>query len=285
MRRALLILCALSAMAAERHPVAAVILKIDRAHRTFEASCKEIPGYMDAMVMPFNVRDEKELDGLQPGAAVDFTLVVEKSRSYAEAIHVHKYEPVELEPLRARRLQLLQEAEDTSLTANMLKIGQKVPEFTLTDQTGARVALSQFAGKVVGVTFIYTSCPLPDYCIRLSNTFGRIARRFADRMGRDLILLTITFDPVHDDPRVMAEYAARWKADAKSWHFLTGSPEEIKAVCRLFGVSSWQDEGFLTHSLHTIVIDRQGKLAANLEGNEFTAQQFGDFVSVELAHK
>ena len=100
-----------------------------------------------------------------------------------------------------------------------------------------------------------------------------------------MILLTITFDPVHDDPRVMAEYGARWKADAKSWHFLTGSPDEIKAVCRLFGVSSWQDEGFLTHSLHTIVIDRQGKLAANFEGNEFTAQQLGDFISVQLPRR
>ena len=118
-------------MAAERHPAAAVILKIDRAHRSFEASCKEIPGYMEAMVMPFTVREEKDLDGLQPGAAVDFTLVVEKNRSYAEAIHLHKYEPVELEPLRARRLQLLQEAEDTNLAANMLKVGQRVPEFTL----------------------------------------------------------------------------------------------------------------------------------------------------------
>ena len=283
MKRAVLILCALCAIAAERHPVAAVILRIDRVHRTFEASCKEIPGYMDAMVMPFNVRDEKDLDGLQSGAAVDFTLVVEKNRSYAEAIHLHKYEPVELEPLRARRLQLLQEAEDATLAANLLKVGQKVPEFTLTDQTGARVSLSQFAGKVVGVTFIYTSCPLPDYCIRLSNNFGRLARRFTDRMGRDLILLTITFDPVHDDPRVMAEYAARWKAEAKSWHFLTGTPDEIKTVCRMFGVNSWQDDGFLTHSLHTIVIDRQGKLAANFEGNEFTAQQLGDFLSVEFA--
>ena len=101
-------------------------------------------------------------------------------------------------------------------------------------------------------------------------------------MGRDLILLTITFDPVHDDAKVMAQYAARWKADAKSWHFLTGALPEVKAVCRLFGLSYWQDEGWLTHSLHTIVIDRQGKLAANFEGNEFSAEQLGDFVAMEI---
>jgi protein SCO1/2 len=271
-----------SASAAERHPVTAIVLKIDRAHRSFEASCQAIPGYMAAMAMPFTVRDEKALDGLQPGTPVDFTLVVEKNRSYAEAILIHRYEPVEQEPLRARRLQLLQEAADPSLQANALKVGQAVPDFALTDQTGARVAFSQFAGKVVGLTFIYTSCPLPDYCIRLSNNLGRLNKRFADRMGRDLILLTITFDPVHDDAKVMAQYAARWKADAKSWHFLTGALPEVKAVCRLFGLSYWQDEGWLTHSLHTIVIDRQGKLAANFEGNEFSAEQLGDFVAMEI---
>jgi protein SCO1/2 len=283
MKRAALILCAVWALAAERHPATAIVLKIDRAHRSFEASCQEIPGYMAAMVMPFSVREEKELDGLAPGTAVDFTLVAGKSRSYAEAIRVHKYEPVEQEPLRAHRLQLLQEAEDPSLAPNALKVGQTVPDFALTDQTGARIAFSQFAGKVVGIAFIYTSCPLPDYCVRLSNNFGRLDRRFAERMGRDLILLTITFDPVHDDPKVMAQYARRWKADAKSWHFLTGTLPEVKAVCQLFGLSYWQDEGWLTHSLHTIVVDRQGKLAANFEGNEFTAEQLGDFVSVEMA--
>jgi protein SCO1/2 len=283
MKRAAFLLFAICALAVERHPVTAVILKIDRAHRSFEASCQAIPGYMEAMAMPFSVRDEKALDGLQPGAAIDFTLVVDKNRSYAEAIHIHRYEPIEQEPLRARRLQLLQEAEDPSLAANALQVGQAVPDFTLTDQTGARVAWSDFAGKVVGITFIYTSCPLPDYCLRLSNNFGRLNKLFADKMGRDLVLLTITFDPVHDDARVMAQYAARWKADAKSWHFLTGSLAEVKAVCRLFGLSYWQDEGWLTHSLHTIVVDRAGKLAANLEGNEFTAEQLGDFVSVEMA--
>lgn len=283
MKRAIFILCALCTLAAKRHPVTAIVLTIDRAHRSFEASCQAIPGYMAAMAMPFSVRDEKDLDGLQPGAAVDFTLVVDKSRSYAEAIRIHQYEPIEQEPLRARRLQLLQEAEDPSLAANALKVGQTVPDFTLTDQAGARVALSQFAGKVVGITFIYTSCPLPDYCVRLSNNFGRLSQRFAEQMGRDLILLTITFDPVHDDSKVMAQYAARWKANAKSWHFLTGTLPEVKAVCRLFGLSYWQDGGWLTHSLHTVVVDRRGRLAANFEGNEFTADQLGDFVSVEMA--
>jgi protein SCO1/2 len=265
------------AWAAERYAVTGIVLKIDRPHGTFVASCKAIPGYMAAMAMPFTVRDQKSLDGIEASTPVEFTLVVENGHTYAEGIRIHRYQPMEQEPLRARRLQLLQEPETPSLA-----LGQSVPDFALTDQTGQRVALSELAGRVVAVSFIYTSCPLPDYCFRVSNNFGRLKQRFADRMGRDLVLLSITFDPAHDQPKVLAKYAATWKADPKSWHFLTGTLPEVKAVCRQFGLNFWQEEGWLTHSLHTVVIDRQGKLAANFEGNEFSAEQLGDFVSIAL---
>jgi protein SCO1/2 len=269
-------------MAAERHPVTGIVLRVDRAHGTFEASCQEIPGYMAAMAMPFTVRDAATIAGLQPGADIDFTLVVEKNRSYAEGVRIHRYEPMEQEALRAHRLQLLQEAQDPALAANALKPGQAVLPFTLTDQTGARVSLAQFAGKVVAITFIYTSCPLPDYCVRLSNNFGRVNQRFAAGMGRDLILLTITFDPAHDDPATLAQYAARWKADPHSWHFLTGTLSEVKAVCRMFGLDYWREGIWFAHALHTLVVDRQGKLAANFEGNDFTPEQLGDFLAAEM---
>jgi protein SCO1/2 len=267
---------------AKRYPVTAVILKIDRPHRTFVASCAAIPGYMEAMVMPFTVRQDKSLDGLAPSTPVEFTLVVEAGHSYAEGIRVHHYESLEQEPLRARRLQLL---ADPAAQLPAMALGRPVADFALADQTGQRVTLSQFAGRVVAITFIYTGCPLPDYCFRLSNNFGRLAKRFAPRMGRDLVLLTITFDPVHDQPKELARYAATWKADPKSWHFLTGALPDVKAVCRQFGLNFWQEEGSLTHSLHTIVIDRDGKLAANFEGNEFTAGQLGDFVEVEMGRQ
>ena len=271
-----LLLLPLATLSATRYPVTGILLKLDPAHRSFVASIAAIPGYMEAMSMPFSVRDSKELDGLDPGASVEFTLVVEKTGSYAEKIRPHRFESMEQEPLLARRLQLLEPPRPT------LKPGQPVEDFALTDQTGQRVALSQFAGRVVALTFIYTSCPLPDYCFRLSNNFGRLNKRFAGRMGGDLILLSVTFDPVHDRPEVLTKYAATWKADPQSWHFLTGSFAEVKDVCRKFGLNFWQDDDLLTHSLHTLVIDRHGKLAADLEGNEFTAEQLGDFLAVEM---
>jgi len=286
MKRGLLLLACLPALAAaaERYPVIGLILSIDQAHRSFTASCTEIPGYMKAMAMPIPVLDMKALTGLKPSMFVDFTLVVEKDRSYAENVRVHDYENLGQEPLLVRRLQMLARLDKTNPPSPTLDIGLPVPDFTLTDQTGQRVSLSRFKGKVVGVTFIYTSCPLPDFCFRLSNNFGRLEKRFADRMGRDLVLLSISFDPVHDTPEVLAKYAGIWKADPNSWHFLTGTTAEVKAASGRFGLNFWPDEGTLSHSLHTLVIDRQGKLAANFEGNLFTAEQLGDFVQTTLNH-
>lgn len=286
MKRVALLLACLPALAAaaERYPVTGLILSIDQSHRSFTASCTEIPGYMKAMVMPIAVREPKALTDLKPSMFVDFTLVVEKDHSWAENVRVHDYENLAQEPLLVRRLQMLARLDKANPLAPTLEIGQPVPEFTLTDQTGQRVSLSRFKGKVVGVTFIYTSCPLPDYCFRLSNNFGRLQKRFADRMGRDVVLLTISFDPVHDTPEVLAKYAGIWKADAKSWHLLTGTTAEVKAVCARFGLNFWPDEGTLTHTLHTLVIDREGKLAANFEGNQFTAEQLGDFVQTIVNH-
>ncbi len=274
----------LLAAAATRYPVTGLILSIDQPNRRFVASCSEIPGYMKAMVMPIPVHDAKALAGLKPSMFVDFTLVVEKDRSWAENVRVHEYENLAQEPLLVRRLEMLARLDKSNPAPAPLAIGERVSDFTLTDQTGQRVSLSRFAGKVVGVTFIYTSCPLPDYCFRLSNNFGRLQKRFAAQMGRDLVLLSISFDPVHDQPEVLAKYASTWKADANSWHFLTGTPAEVKAVCRMFGLNFWPDEASLTHSLRTLVIDRAGKLAANFEGNQFSAEQLGDFVETTLNH-
>jgi protein SCO1/2 len=152
----------------------------------------------------------------------------------------------------------------------------------LIDQNNRPVTLSEFHGKVVGVTFIYTRCPLPDYCLRLSGNFARLQKRFNDRMDRDLVLFSITFDPDHDQPEVLAKYASIWKSNVGGWHFLTGPLSTVKQVTAMFGMNFWPDEGLMTHSLHTAIIDREGKLVANIEGNQFSAVQLGDLVQATL---
>jgi protein SCO1/2 len=269
--------------AAQRYPVTGLIIKIDPAQRSFVASCTAIPGYMEAMVMPFTVRDNKQLKGIAPSTLVDFTLVVNGQDSYAENVRVHHYFSAEQEPVEVRNLQLLSGPADPAAGQPGLALGDIVQDFTLTDQAHQQISLSQFAGKVVVAAFVYTSCPLPNYCFRLSNNLGHLQKRFSDRLGRELIFLSVTMDPVHDTPEVLAKYAATWKADARSWHFLTGPRKEVGDLCHRFGVEFWQGEGSLTHSLHTIVISREQKLAANFEGNDFTAEQLGDFVDAALA--
>ena len=266
-------------IAGETYSASGLVLHADREHLSLEVSCQAIPGYMDAKVMTFPVLNAQALDGLKPGTMIDFKLDVRKDAAYAEQIRVHAYENAAQEPMAARQLEILDAAmAPSSRTAPTLLVGQAVPDFTLTDQRRKSVTLSALKGKVVAITFIYTRCPLPNFCFRMSNNFGVLHQRFANRMDKDLDLLSITFDPEHDQPETLADYARTWAKDDKGWHFLTGPAADVKSICREFGVNSWQDEGFFTHSLHTVIVDRQGRVAANLEGNEFTAKQLGDMV-------
>jgi protein SCO1 len=279
-----LVLSASVSWAAQQFPVTGMVLKVDRPHMIFVVSCQSIPGYMDAMVMPFEVRQVKDLDGLAPGMTVDFTLVVEKESNYVERVQIRRYESVEQDPLTARRLKLLGQISHPG-SARSLDIGQVVPDFTLTDQSHRRVTLSKFAGKVVAINFIYTSCALPNFCFRNSNTFGVLQKRFREQMGRELVLLTVTFDPQRDGPDVLAKYARTWNANPAAWHFLTGSVPDVQHVSNMFGMDYFPDEGLMNHSLHTAIIDRRGRLVANIEGNQFTADQLGDLVRTVLSRQ
>jgi protein SCO1/2 len=275
------ILAVCSAAAAEEYPVTGMIVSVNRASRTFTASIQDIPNYMRAMTMPFQVRQEAELQGLAPGVVVSFTLVVDRATSHVERLNIVRYQNTEQDPFSASRLKLLSDLASASTrpAVGPLALGATVPDFTLVDQRRRRVALSQFRGKVVVANFIYTTCALPNFCLRLANHFGVLQKRFARQLGRDLVLLTLTFDPVHDTPDVMARYASQWDPNPDAWRFLTGPPDEVARACRLFGVHAYSNEGLLDHSLHTVIIDRQGALAANIEGNQFTATQLGDVVA------
>lgn len=263
------------------YAVTGMVVSVDRPAKAFTASINEIPGFMAAMTMQFDVRDPKELDGIAPGAIIEFTLVTSPTGSRAERVHVVRFDNAQPDPFSASRLTLLGEIV-SGRPAAVLPAGAAIPNFTLTNQQHRQVSLADFRGKVVALNFIYTSCALPDFCLRLANHFNVLQKRFASKLGRDLILLTVTFDPVHDTPEVLASYAKQWNADPRSWHFLTGPETEVTRVCRLFGVQAFSNEGLLDHSLHSVVIDRRGRLAANVEGNKFTPTQFADLVEQAL---
>ncbi|HVZ21074.1 MAG TPA: SCO family protein, partial [Vicinamibacterales bacterium] len=276
-----LVLALLTASAAvhaapRTYEVRGMVIAVDVARRTFVVSHEAIDGFMPAMAMPFEVADAAELAQVVPGALVTFTLRVDDRAGYASHIRLRRYETVQQDPLAARRLALLNQA--VGRQRHVLSVGEAVPDFALIDQARQSVRLSALAGRVVVVNFIYTRCAIPQFCPRMTNDFSVLQRRFQGRLGTDLVLLSVTFDPVRDQPDVLARYAAQWRADGRSWHFLTGVPADVRRVCDLFGVDAFFDEGLMTHSLRTAVIDRRGRVAASIEGNEFTPEQLGDLV-------
>jgi protein SCO1/2 len=279
---ALLLLAVPFPAGAQEYAVTGMVLGVDRPRNMFKASIQSIPGFMPAMAMPFEVRQRKDLEGLVPGALVEFVLVVKGRSSHAERIRIVRYQSTEQDPLAASRLKLLTGVAGAP-PRQVLGVGDVVPDFRLINQKGRPIALSALRGKIVAVNFIYTSCPLPNFCLRIANNFGVLQKRFKARLGSDLVLLTVTFDPVHDTPQVLAKYADRWNADPATWHFLTGPIGDVQRVCHLFGVDYFPDEGLMNHSLRTAIIDRQGRVVANIEGNQFTADQLGDLTEAILS--
>jgi protein SCO1/2 len=280
-----LFISAIPTWAAQQFIVTGLVLKVDRPHKAFVVSCNRIPGYMDAMVMTFSVRKPENLDGIEPSATVEFVLHVDGDASYADDLRVRTFDSMEQEPQEAQRLKLLQNIADPGAQVTPVALGEVVPDFEFKDQGQQRITLSQFTGEVVVLTFIYTRCPNPNYCFRLNSNLGRLQKRFPQRLGHDLVLLSIVVDPEHDQGNTLTNYADIWHANPQGWHFLTGPLPDIQKVTRQFGMDFWNGEGVVTHSFHTIVIDQRRKLAANIDGNQFTAQQLGDLVETMLPQK
>jgi protein SCO1 len=258
-RAALACVCCTMLVSCARHYKAqGIVLATDPTARTVTISHRAIPGYMEAMSMPFPVERSENLADLRPGTRVRFQLKVNGSGTVARNIRVEQAAAEDFQVPKAR---------------GKIAIGAAMPDFTLTDQEGQAVTLSAFRGQLVAVDFIYTRCPLPDVCPRLSANFARLQKRFAGKMT----LLSISLDPEYDTPAVLTEYAHRWGA-AAGWHFLTGAPSAIQTVAGRFGVVYWPEEGSITHTSSTAIVDRDGKLAALIEGSSFSSQQLIDLV-------
>jgi protein SCO1 len=261
-----LVVVVTSTACAQHHTATGLVLRSDPAASTVTISHDALPGFMDAMAMPFDVKGAARSAKLTPGDRVRFRLSVKGGQSWVDRLEVISAAPVDA-GLR-----------QTPAAPVLVPVGAAVPDFTLVDQAGADVSLSALRGKVVAVTFIYSRCPLPDYCPRMVENFRAVRQRFADAMDRDLVLLTISFDPQYDTPAVLARYAAAQRAGGRGWHFLTGDKANIERVCNAFGIEYWPEEGLITHSLQTAVVDRDGRLAATVEGKDFTPQQLGDVI-------
>lgn len=152
-----------------------------------------------------------------------------------------------------------------------LGTGDAVPDCAFISQDGEAFQLSRFKGRAVAVTFIFTRCPLPDYCPRLSARFAEAQRLLMAEKGWHL--LSLSFDPAHDTPEQLRAYARGQGADSACWTFATAQPGVVRAFGALFGLTAEEKAGLLDHNLRTVVIDAGGHVQHIFEGNAWTAEE------------
>jgi protein SCO1 len=241
------------------------ILAVDRGRQELTIKHGDIRGFMPGMTMPFKVRDAHLLDGRSAGDLVTATLVVEEAGAFLSSVDRTGHAPLtEAPPLAARM--------------DVVAPGDRAPDVRLTDETGAARALSEWRGRAVAVTFVYTRCPLPDFCPRMDRQFAAVQREvLAEEPLRDRVsLLSVSVDPGFDTPQVLAGHARRAGADPRVWRFVTGDPEAIRAFASRFGVSIMADGPGITHNLRTAVIGADGTVAHIFSGNEWTPAELLD---------
>lgn len=219
----------------------------------------DIAGFMPPMTMPFTLDPARQADGLTPGDRVQFTLVVS-----AGATTVADLTVVGRDPIALRRLATATESQDRRLTD-----GDEVPPFRLLDHTGAATTEADLHGVVTVATFIFTRCPLPDYCpAMMTRLKGLHARTRGDAAVADrLRLVAITIDPTFDTPDVLAAYAKAHGVSAPDVRLLTGDPGEIDALAAAFAVVVRPSNVGIDHTLTTAIIGPDGRVATLLRGN------------------
>ncbi len=268
MRRALFLACLALAAAAcvagprpRRFDLTGQVLAVPPDSTRIVVRHKDIPGFMPAMTMSYRVNDAKVRASLAPGDLITATLVVTDDDAYLATIK------------RTGHADLPAPAAAPPPVVDPLRPGDAVPDATLVDQDGRSLRLSSLAGTAVVVTFIYTRCPLPDFCPLMDRNFAAIQRAVKAEGPRGVRLVSISFDPAFDTPAVLKAHAARAGADPAVWTFVTGDQATIEVLGARFGlavVHDANDPASITHNLRTAVIDRHGKLKKLYDGNEWT---------------
>lgn len=252
---------------AKRFPFKGKVKSVDKVKKEAVIEHEEIPGYMPAMTMPFPIKEDWVMDELSQGSEVRAELVVDKGNYYLEKIAIVALPNPNQPP------------PPTDKAGGTIE-GAELPDLKLTNQDGKRIGMKDFRGKVLAITFIYTRCPLPNYCPLMSIRFSELAMNLQkDAALKDKVrLLSITFDPKHDTPQVLKSYGAGYynkdvKPDFDLWQLATGTEDDIKKVADFFGLyyqSDPGDEKTINHSLRTIVIDPDGKVKKVFSGNEWS---------------
>ena len=256
------------APAAKRYPFTGRVVSIDVQGQSAIIDGDAIPGFMDAMAMPYKIRPASGLSRIAAGDVVSAEVVVTQPADQ-DAMPDYWLENVKVtghtkEPPAA-----------SSAAMHMPAAGEDVPDFVFTSQSRKRISIKQYRGKVLLVTFIYTRCPFPDFCPRMSGNFAEIYNQMATNPSlAKTHLLSISFDPERDTPKVLRDYgfsvARTHEASLFSrWEFAAPSATDLPKIADFFALTVKPEGGLITHNLSTAVISPDGKIAKWYHGSEW----------------
>jgi protein SCO1/2 len=260
-----------------QYPIEGKVIAVDGAHQQITLAHKDIPGLMKGMTMPFRVRDTWVFNVAQPGDELHGTLVVTPDEGYIEKVSVNKA------PQAA--------AVSATSSVRVPAIGDSVPDFSFVDQDGRRLSLHKLHGRPVLLTFIYTRCPLPDFCIRMSNNFAELVRQLKQSdpaLFRHLLLMSISIDPEYDTPAVLKRYGANYAGAVdpgfEHWKFVSTNVSDTRKAADFFGLSYNREGGQIVHSLRTVLLAPDGTIAAQFTGNNWTPAEMEAELKKLAAH-
>ncbi len=258
--------------AGQRYELQGRVVAVDAAAHQLTIAHHDIPGLMSGMTMPFQVSD-KDLwvfKSIAPGDQVQATLVLSDHAELQDVTFTKGSDT----------------PSDGTSALRIPQPGDEVPDFALVNQNGKAIHLRQFRGQPLLLTFIYTRCPFPDYCVRMSNNFSQVLQQLEKdpKAFGETQLLSISIDPEHDQPTVLRSYGERYvgRVDPKftHWQFASGSPEQVRKAADFFGLAYNQKDGQIVHGLVTVLIGKDGKVAKVYSGNDWKPEQVAaDFVA------
>ena len=263
--------------AGKRYELEGRVVAVDPGSRELTVAHKDIAGLMPGMTMPFLVaRDEDWIFGkIAPGDHIHATLVMT--------------DHAELQDISFTKATYT--GSDGTSNLRIPEPGDAVPDFTFVNQSGKTIHLSQFRGKPVLLTFIYTRCPVPDFCPRMSNNLSEVLRQLkaSDALFANAQLLSISIDPQFDRPLVLHDYGKRYAGSIDPnfvhWQFVTGSPEEVRKAADFFGLSYNQNDGQIVHTLRTVLIGADGRIAKVYSGNEWKPAEVAEDFAAASAQR
>jgi protein SCO1/2 len=236
--------------ATQSFSVTGIVTELKLDERKVEIKHQDIPGYMPAMTMPFNVKSTHELGAVQSGDEITFRFHVTADESWIDQI------------VKTGRHESVTNSPTATNSVPTVSTDHPLLNYKFTNEFGQPVSFNDFKGQAVACTFFFTRCPVPEYCPRLSKNFAEASEKLKARpdMPTNWHFLSVTFDPAFDTPEVLRAYGRTYQYDSNHWSFLTGPKEKIAELAAAAGVQYKPDEGLYNHNFATLVLDTTGKL-------------------------